>query len=352
MVRVVVVGGGIFGTSTAIELQQRHHDVILIDETAGTPHPLAASTDISKIARGGFYMITNSTTTIPNQPNSYIYLSQNLQTMESSNSIPKCFWNLVNVFWISIENGTERSITTLELQFSPKLHFSPTPLQEILSKHSQKWNFRLQGQTVLHKSVLCSLNGTKMETCLWMVISILLQDGLNLETMSIFANKMLHNLVSNSSTRQWKNSPCQQMAIPSRFQQKKKKEFQKIEIFLFQGIKLNNGFEVFGDEFIIAASAWNSFLVPELKGFLSANAMQVFHFRPDISMLQSYTPENGFHVFLADIDKTGFYGFPATNGFEKKKKKKETRYKIQDLCVMSFILFYFICCCLGCQKVL
>jgi sarcosine oxidase/L-pipecolate oxidase len=51
--RVIVVGAGMFGISSAIELQRRGHDVILIDECAGTPHPLAASTDISKIVRGG-----------------------------------------------------------------------------------------------------------------------------------------------------------------------------------------------------------------------------------------------------------------------------------------------------------
>ena len=48
--RVAVVGAGIFGTPTAIELRRRGYDVSLFDP-GPIPHPLAASTDISKICR-------------------------------------------------------------------------------------------------------------------------------------------------------------------------------------------------------------------------------------------------------------------------------------------------------------
>lgn len=51
--RIVIIGGGVFGIGSAIELQRRGHDVILVDPDAGRPSPLAASTDISKIVRGG-----------------------------------------------------------------------------------------------------------------------------------------------------------------------------------------------------------------------------------------------------------------------------------------------------------
>lgn len=47
---VLIVGGGIFGLSTAIELNKRHYNVGLINPDK-IPHPLAASTDISKIVR-------------------------------------------------------------------------------------------------------------------------------------------------------------------------------------------------------------------------------------------------------------------------------------------------------------
>lgn len=47
---IVVVGAGIFGVTASIELRQRGHRVTLLDP-GPLPHPLAASTDISKVVR-------------------------------------------------------------------------------------------------------------------------------------------------------------------------------------------------------------------------------------------------------------------------------------------------------------
>ena len=50
MERTLVVGAGIFGVTAAIELRKRGHAVRLVDP-GPLPHPLAASTDISKVVR-------------------------------------------------------------------------------------------------------------------------------------------------------------------------------------------------------------------------------------------------------------------------------------------------------------
>jgi glycine/D-amino acid oxidase-like deaminating enzyme len=50
MDRVLVVGAGVFGVTAAIELRKRGHAVVLTDP-GPLPHPLAASTDISKVVR-------------------------------------------------------------------------------------------------------------------------------------------------------------------------------------------------------------------------------------------------------------------------------------------------------------
>src|SRR6267142_93871 len=47
---VLVAGGGVFGITAAIELRKRGHAVRLLDP-GPLPHPLAASTDISKVVR-------------------------------------------------------------------------------------------------------------------------------------------------------------------------------------------------------------------------------------------------------------------------------------------------------------
>src|SRR5438270_11448244 len=53
MSKVIVVGAGINGVTTAIELRKRGQEVLLVDP-GPLPHPLAASTDISKAVRAAY----------------------------------------------------------------------------------------------------------------------------------------------------------------------------------------------------------------------------------------------------------------------------------------------------------
>src|SRR5438105_5644058 len=51
--KTIVIGAGINGVVAAIELRKRGHEVVLIDP-GPLPHPLAASTDISKAVRAAY----------------------------------------------------------------------------------------------------------------------------------------------------------------------------------------------------------------------------------------------------------------------------------------------------------
>ena len=53
MSRIIVVGAGVNGVTTAIELKKRGHKVVLVDP-GPLPHALAASTDISKAVRAAY----------------------------------------------------------------------------------------------------------------------------------------------------------------------------------------------------------------------------------------------------------------------------------------------------------
>src|SRR5438552_6133906 len=53
MSKVIVVGAGINGVTAAIELKNRGHNVILLNP-GPLPHPMAASTDISKAVRAAY----------------------------------------------------------------------------------------------------------------------------------------------------------------------------------------------------------------------------------------------------------------------------------------------------------
>lgn len=52
---VIIVGGGIIGISTALEMKERGIEhVLVVDQGEGIPHPHAASTDISKVVRADY----------------------------------------------------------------------------------------------------------------------------------------------------------------------------------------------------------------------------------------------------------------------------------------------------------
>jgi glycine/D-amino acid oxidase-like deaminating enzyme len=65
---------------------------------------------------------------------------------------------------------------------------------------------------------------------------------------------------------------------------------------------------------IVCAGAWTANLVPELASSIVANGQPVFHLRPDDPSL--FAAER-FPVFGADISRTGYYGFPVNDGVVK-----------------------------------
>lgn len=63
------------------------------------------------------------------------------------------------------------------------------------------------------------------------------------------------------------------------------------------------------DHVVVAAGAWSSKLLPEFAGELRPIAQPVFHLRP--ADPRPYAAAR-FPVFCADITRLGYYGFPAT----------------------------------------
>jgi glycine/D-amino acid oxidase-like deaminating enzyme len=68
------------------------------------------------------------------------------------------------------------------------------------------------------------------------------------------------------------------------------------------------------DLVVVCAGSWTSKLVPELAPLLRPVGQPVFHLRPHDPALFA-APH--LPVFGADIARTGYYGFPLTDGFVK-----------------------------------
>lgn len=76
------------------------------------------------------------------------------------------------------------------------------------------------------------------------------------------------------------------------------------------GCRLEGGDTVDADVVILAAGAWTPRLLSGLDGFLSVTAQPVVHF--DVSdRVDRYRPPH-FYPWALDIARTGWYGFPAT----------------------------------------
>lgn len=73
------------------------------------------------------------------------------------------------------------------------------------------------------------------------------------------------------------------------------------------GVRTREGSHVAAGRVIIAAGAWTASLLPELGPVMKATGHPVFHLEaPDPAL---FTPPD-FAVFTADIARTGWYGFP------------------------------------------
>jgi len=74
-----------------------------------------------------------------------------------------------------------------------------------------------------------------------------------------------------------------------------------------KGIVLDNGQRISGDTVVMAVGAWTPYLLPFTQKFFRASGQPVFHLKPRQPEL--FEPER-FPVFGADISTTGYYGFP------------------------------------------
>ena len=72
-------------------------------------------------------------------------------------------------------------------------------------------------------------------------------------------------------------------------------------------VKTREGERFEAGNFVVCAGPYTPYLVPELKPYFQASGHPVFHVKP--SQPELFTPPN-FAVFAGDISRSGWYGFP------------------------------------------
>ena len=254
--KTVVVGAGINGVVAAIELRKRGHDVVLVDP-GPLPHPLAASTDISKVVRAAYGV-----------DEEYTELAERSRELWQK-------WNVQFGVELYHEVGflcmRQRSMQSGDFEYESlrllerRGHRIQRVNSDYLRRHFPAWNADCYPDGFLDFEAGYAESGRAVALLIKQAKSI----GVELHEGKFVALDEGDNRV--------------------------------------KGIVLESGEKVPADAVVMAVGAWTPYQLPFTRDFFRASGQPVFHLKP--TQAELFTPER-FPIFGADISATGFYGFP------------------------------------------
>ncbi len=256
-VHVLVAGGGIFGVTAALAFRSRGHAVTLADP-GPLPHPLAESTDISKVIRADY-----------GADEDYTELGE--RALEG--------WRAWNAEW-------------------PEPLFHETGVTFLSRAPMQPGGFEHESHALL------SRRGHRLERLDAAAIARRFpayRPGAYVDGyFNPSGGYARSGAVVAALARQ---AEARGVAIRA----------AQVERVVDEGA-LVAGTVVRADLVVACAGSWVPLLVPELAACLRAVGQPVFHLRPaDPSRFEAVR----FPVFGADISRTGYYGFPLNEGVVK-----------------------------------
>jgi len=253
----IVVGAGIFGITTALELKARGYHVAVFDP-GPLPHPLAASTDISKVVRMEYG--TDETYMEMAEQAYEGWLKWNVELGET-------LFHDVGVLVLTNTPMYPGSHEYESYQLLLKRGHTPERLTgDAISRRFPAWKpgafvdgfFHTQGGYVESGRVVATL------------VRLAQSKGIML-----YPDQTVETLIEESSH--------------------------------IKGVRTRSGNTFHAEHVVIASGAWTPQLVPDLALTVKVTGHPVFHLKPANPAL--FTPPD-FVVFTADITKTGWYGFP------------------------------------------
>ena len=267
--RVVVVGAGIFGVVTALELQQRGHRVTLVDK--GTvPNPLASSTDISKVVRVEYGSDLEYMTLAETARQGWLRWNERWREEGVGD-----LYHETGVLMLTREpmrsGGFEyESWRALQEYADPPERMS----KQAIGERFPAWRTGNHVDGFFHHRGGYAESGRVVDA---------LSDRARREGIQLRENVRVEEL--------------------------------QVKDGRALGVRSDDG-ELFAAEAVVlAAGAWTSRLVPALAPLIEVTGQPVFHLRPTEPSLFA---ANRFPVFAADVSHTGFYGFPISlNGVVK-----------------------------------
>ncbi len=254
---VLIVGSGIFGITTALEMHKRGYSVAVLDP-GPLPHPLAASTDISKIVR------------IEYGPDEmYMALAEQAYQgwLQWNEELGEALFHDVGVLMLA---RTPMSLGGFEYESYQLLckrgHVPERLTDNAISRRFPAWKpgafvdgfFHAQGGYAESGRVVAAL------------VRLAQARGITL-----YPDQMVEALIKEGSR--------------------------------VRGVRTRSGQTFHAEHVVVASGAWTALLVHDLAAILKVTGHPVFHLKPTDPTLFT-SPD--FAVFTADIARTGWYGFP------------------------------------------
>jgi len=254
--KILVIGGGIFGLTAAVELRRRGYPVTLVDP-GPLPHPLAATTDISKVIRMEYGV-------------DLTYMDMAERAIEGWRQ-----WNGAFDEALYHESG----VTMLTRGTMAPGGFEYESYRSLLSRgHAPE-----------------RLDATEIERRFpaW--------SGAYVEGFFHAAGGFAESGRVSAALVGWAETERVELRIGSAVTEIVRTNGR------VEGVRTADGHRLDADHTIVAAGAWTPVLLPELSPMMKVTGHPVFHLRP---VQPDYFTPPLFATFTADVAKTGWYGFP------------------------------------------
>jgi glycine/D-amino acid oxidase-like deaminating enzyme len=254
---VIVVGAGINGSAAALELRRRGYNVALIDP-GPLPHPLAASTDISKVVRMDYGADEDYMAFAEQGREGWLRWNEEFETP---------LYHEVGVLFICREPMQPGSFEYESYHLLLKRGHQPERMtSDEIAKRFPAWKAENYVDGVFDREGGWAEAGRVVET--------LIRMG-EREGVALLAGQNVTEITQEGSR--------------------------------VTGVRTQSGETFSAGEVVVAAGAWTPVLVPELAPVMHAAGHPIFHI--EVPNPPLFSPPL-FPVFGADISKTGWYGFP------------------------------------------